>query len=115
MRRVLNYFEEFLVFVSAVSGYVLIFTLAALVDVPVGIASSIVGLKICAFTPVIKTYKSIIKKKRKKKHDNMLSLAKTKLNTIKVLISKALVDSYINHDGRKKEIKNHKNAVEYTK
>ena len=28
----------------------------------------------------------------------MLLLGKTKLNTIKVLISTALIDSYINHD-----------------
>ena len=54
-------------------------------------------------------------------------LAKTKLNTIKVLISKALSNSYINHDEfvsvndmlreyneTKEEIKNPENAVEYT-
>ena len=53
-------------------------------------------------------------------------LAKTKLNTIKVLISKRFIESYINHDKfvsvnnmlreyneMKKEIKNPKNAVEY--
>ena len=33
-----------------------------------------------------------------KKHDKIVLLAKTKLNTIEVLISKALIDSYINHD-----------------
>ena len=51
----------------------------------------------------------------------------TKLNTIQVLISKALIDSYIDHDEfisvnnmlreyneMKKEIKNPKNAVAYT-
>ena len=40
---------------------------------------------------------SIIEKKREK-HDEILLIAKTKLNKIKVLISKALMDSYINHD-----------------
>ena len=35
----------------------------SLVDVPVGIASSAVGLKVCAIIAVIKKYKSIIKKK----------------------------------------------------
>ena len=52
---------------------------------------------------------------------------KTKLDTIEVLISKALIDWYINHDEFvlvnnvlkvynevKKEIKNSENAVEYT-
>ena len=38
------------------------------------------------------------KKKKKKKPDKIVLLGKDKLNTIEVLISKALVDSYINHD-----------------
>ena len=53
-----------------------------------------VGLKICAITSGIKNYKSIIKKK-KKKHDQIVLLGKTKLDTIEVLISKSLIDSYI--------------------
>ena len=44
----------------------------------------------------IKKYKSIIKKK-KKKHDKILLLAKSKLNSIEVLISKVLIDSVISH------------------
>ena len=40
---------------------------------------------------------SIIKKKEKK-HDKIVLLAKSKLNTIEVLISKALINSYISHD-----------------
>ena len=42
-------------------------------------------------------YKSLIKKK-KKKHDKMVLLAKYKLNSTEVLISKALIDSNISHD-----------------
>ena len=42
-------------------------------------------------------YNSIIKKK-KKKHDKFALLAKYKLNSIEVLISKALIDSDISHD-----------------
>ena len=45
----------------------------------------------------IKKYKSIIKKK-KKKHDKRVLLAKSELNSIEVLISKALIDSNISHD-----------------
>ena len=52
------------------------------------IASSAVALKICGIPAGIKKYKSIIKKKRKK-HDHSVLLAKTMLNTIEVLISKA--------------------------
>ena len=44
-----------------------------------------------------KKYQSIIKKK-KKKHDKIVFLGKDKLNTIKVLISEALIDSCVSHD-----------------
>ena len=42
-------------------------------------------------------FKSIIKKK-KKCHDKIVLLGKTKLNNIEILISKALFDSYIIHE-----------------
>ena len=41
--------------------------------------------------------KSIIQK-RKKKYDEIVLLGKNKLNTIEVLISKTLIDSYVSHD-----------------
>ena len=44
--RPLNYFVHFLIFIFAVSGYVLISAFASLTGVPVGVASSAVGLKI---------------------------------------------------------------------
>ena len=46
-----------------------------------------VGIKNWAITAGIKNYKSKIKKK-KKKHDKIVLLAKTKLNCMDVLISK---------------------------
>ena len=55
--RTLNYFEHFLVFVSTVSGCVSISAFASLVDVPISIASSAVGLKMCAITAGIKKYR----------------------------------------------------------
>ena len=51
-------------------------------------------LKICATTAGIKKYRSIIKKKIKK-HNKMALLAKAKLYRIKVLFSKALINSNI--------------------
>ena len=56
-------------------------------------------------------YKSVIKEK-KKKHDKIVLLAKSKLDSIEVLISKALIDSNISHDefyDMKEEIKNSNN------
>ena len=82
---------------STITGYVSISAFASLVGMPIGITSSATALKICAITAGIKKYKSIIKK-RKKKHDKIVLLTKSKLNRIEVLISKALIDSVINHD-----------------
>ena len=86
-----------LILASAVTGCALIFAFASLVYVTAGIRSSALGIKICVVTAEIKKYKSIIKKKRKK-HDKIMLLVKDKLNTIEILISKALIDSCIIHD-----------------
>ena len=66
-----------------------------MIGIPVGIKGWVIGLKICAIAAGIK-YKSIIMKK-KRKHDEMVLLAKSKLN-IEVLIYKVLIDSVISHD-----------------
>ena len=76
---------------STITGCVSIPTFASLVCVPVGITSSKKGIKICTITTGIKKYKSIIKKKMMKYYKIGL-LGKDKLNTIKFLISKALID-----------------------
>ena len=68
-----------------------------MLGIPIGIRSSAIGFKICAIAAGIKKYKSIIKKK-KKKHEKIVLLAKDKLNSLEVLISKALIDSVISHD-----------------
>ena len=65
--------------------------------ISIGITSSAIGLNICAIAAGINKYKSIIKKK-KKKHDKIVLLAKSKLNSIEVLTSKALINSVISHD-----------------
>ena len=95
--RYLNYVKHLLILVSTVSGCISISAFAILACVPVGIRSCAVGIKVCAITAGIKKYKSIIKKK-KKKHDKIVLFGKSKLNTIEILISKALMDSYISHD-----------------
>ena len=59
--------------------------------------SSAIGLKTCAIAAGIKEYKSTITKK-KKKHDKIVLLVKSKFNKIEVLISKTLIDSVISHD-----------------
>ena len=93
----LNYSEQFLIWTSTITGCISISAFASLIGVRIGITSSAIGLKICAIAAGIKEYKSIMKKK-KKKHDNIVLLAKTKLNSIEVLTFKALIDSVISHD-----------------
>ena len=83
---------------STITSCVSIFACTLLVSVPVGITSSAVRITICTTIAGIKKYISIIKKKKKKKHDKIVLLGKDKLNTIEVLISKVLIDSYISHD-----------------
>ena len=95
--RILNYIDHSLIVISTIIGYVSISAFASLVSILIGITSSAIGLKICVITEGNKKYKSMIKKK-KKKHDKIVLLAKSKLNSIEVLISKALTDSNISHD-----------------
>ena len=81
---------------STITECISISAFASLLGIPIGLTSSAIGLKICAIAPGIKRYRSIIKKK-KKKHDKIVLLAKSKLNSIEVLISKTLIDSFISH------------------
>ena len=75
------------------------FCFASLLGIPIAVTSSVKGLKVCAITAGIKRYKSIIKKKDKRKnHDKTVLLVQTKLNSIEILISKVLIESYISHD-----------------
>ena len=93
----LNYVEHFLILGSTITGSIWISAFTSLVAIPIRIVSSAIGLEICAITAAIKKYKSKIKKK-KKKQDKKVLLTKSKLNSIEILISKALIDSVISHD-----------------
>ena len=86
-RATLNYIEHFLILTSTVTGCISISAFTSLVGIPIGITSSAIGLKICAITGGVKAFKSIIRRK-KKIHDKIVLLAKTKLNSIEVIISK---------------------------
>ena len=89
----LNYVEHLLILVLTDTGCVSISAFASLVAISVGITSSAVGINISSITAGTKKNKSIIKKK-KKNRDKIVLLGKDKLNTIEVLISKSLIDSY---------------------
>ena len=93
----LNYIKHFLILASKITECISISAFTSLIGIPIGITNSAIGLEICAITAGIKKYKPIIKKK-KKKHNKKVLLAKLELNKIEVLISKALIGSNISHD-----------------
>ena len=70
------------------------FSSYCLLAIPIGVMSSAVGIKICVITAGFKKYNFIIKKK----HYEIVLSGKDKLNTIEVLISEALINSYISHN-----------------
>ena len=95
--RTLNYIEHFLILASTITGCISISDFDFLIFIPIWSTSSAIVLKTCAIASGIKKNKSIIKRK-KKKHDKIVLLAKSKLSSIEVSISKALIDSIIIHD-----------------
>ena len=115
---ILNCFEHLPILISTVSGCVSISAFTSLIGISIKITNSAIALKICLITPEMKKNKSIIKKK-KRKHYEILPMTKYKLNSIEVLISKALINLNISptelvlinkmlkeFDDIKKEIKN---------
>ena len=71
----LTYFEHFLILAATIIGCISIFVFDSLIAIPLVIKSSEIQLKTCSITAGIKKYKSVIKKK-KKKHDKIVLLAK---------------------------------------
>ena len=108
----LNHIAYLLILSSTITGCISISAFASLAGIPIGITSSAIGLKICAITEAIKNYKSIIKKK-KKKNDKIVLVAKSKLNSIEVLFLVISLDEFVSinnvikeHNKTKEEIKN---------
>ena len=86
--------STFFFLVSTITGCTSISTFASLIDIFIGITNSAIGLKVCTIAAGIRKHKPISKKK-KKKHDKIVLLSKSKLNSIEFLIPKALIDSFI--------------------
>ena len=93
---VFDYIDQALIVLSATSGGVSIISFTSIVGAPVGIASASLTLLFSLTTGIVKKLSNITRKK-KKKHDKVLMLAKSKLNSIKTLISQALIDMDISH------------------
>ena len=86
-----------LIVLSATTGGVSIISFTSIVGAPVGISSAGYTLIFSLTTGIIKKLLSITRNKEKK-HDKILMLAKSKLNSIETLISQALIDMDISHE-----------------
>ena len=93
---IFDYIDKILIVLSVSSSGISIISFASTIGVPAGIASA-------CFTLIFSITAGIIKKllsttiKKKKKHDQILMLAKSKHNSIETLISQALNDMDISH------------------
>ena len=94
---VFDYIDQALIALSATSGGVSIISFTSIVGAPVGIASASFTLIFSLTTGIVKKLLNITRNK-KKKHDKILMLAKSKLNSIETLISQALIDMDISHE-----------------
>ena len=92
-----DYIDKILIVLSAASGGVCIISSASIVGTPAGIASASCTLIFSLTTRIIKKLLSITRNK-KKKHDKILMLVKSKLDSIETLISQALTDMEISHE-----------------
>ena len=90
-----DYIDKILIVLSATSSGVSIISFTSIIGAPVGIASASFTLIFSLTTGIVKKLLNITRNK-KKKHDKILMLAKSKLSSIKTLISQALVDMDIN-------------------
>ena len=94
---IFDYIDKILIVLNATSGGVSIISFSSVIGAPAGIASASFTLIFSLTTGIVKKLLNITRKK-KKKHDKILMLAKSKLNSIDTLISQALIDMDISHE-----------------
>ena len=92
-----DYIDKVLIVLSATSDGISIISFTSIIGAPVGIASASFTLFFSLTTGIAKKLLNITRKK-KKKHDEILLLAKSKINSLETLISQALVGMEISHE-----------------
>ena len=92
-----DYIDKILIVLSAKSSRVSIISFTTIVGTPVGIASASLTLIFSLTTGIVRKLLNITRCK-KKKHDKILMLAKSKLSSIETFISQALIDMNISHE-----------------
>ena len=92
-----DYLDKIFIVLSASFGTLSIASYASVVGTPAGIAGSSLTLIFTIGTGISKSLLNVTKK-REKKHNKIIVLAKNKLNMIDTLLSSALNDSEISHE-----------------
>ena len=92
-----DYLDKTFITLSASFGTLSIASYASVVGIPAGITGASLNLVFTLGTGISKSLLNLTKK-RKKKHNKIIILAKNKLNTIDTLLSSALNDSKISHE-----------------
>ena len=89
-----DYFDKLLIVLSVTTGCISIASFATVIGAPLGILSAIFSLAFSIFTIIVK---KLLKTTRKKKHNKIVMLARSKLKSIESKISKALTNNEISH------------------
>ena len=98
-----DYADKLFITLFASFGTLNIASHATIVGIPVGIARSSLTLIFTVTTGSVKKLLNITRKK-KKKHNKIIALARSKLNIIETVISQALIDFEISHEESSKII-----------
>ena len=110
----LDYFDKSLNVLSILSGTISIASFASVIGVPAGII-----IASCSFTSSITSgfIKKFLKtiRNKKKKHNKIVMLARSKLNSIESKISKALIDNEISREDFETIINEEKNIDNWKK
>ena len=92
-----DYADKLFITLSAPFGTLSIASYATVVAIPAGITGASLTLIFTIMADVVKTLLNITRKK-KKKHNKIIALARSKLNITENLISQALIDFEITHE-----------------
>ena len=92
-----DYADQLFMTLSVSFGTLSIVSHATIVGIPVGIAGASLTVIFTVTTGIVKKLLNITRKK-KKKHNKIIALARNKLNIIETLISQALIDFEISHE-----------------
>ena len=92
-----EYLDKSLIVLSVATGSISIVSFATAIGVPVGIMSASCSLAFSITTGFVKKFLKTIRNK-KKKHNKIVMLARSKLNSIESKISEALINNEISHE-----------------